>query len=395
VVAVGNGITLLGVLRTLHRAAIPAYAITTSHDLARRSRWFRAPPGLASLDLTRERFDAHLEGLPFDEAVVLPCSDDAALQSAALPASLRERFRVSSHGPEAIEVFVDKLRFARAARAAEVPIPLTMAVETDELPDAGLFDGCTSVFLKPRDSNAFLRDFRVKALWVRSREEFREQLTRASERGHQMILQEYVPGPPSNHYFIDGFVDAGGNVTAKLARRRIRMFPSDFGNSTYMKTVALDEIADAAEAIDRIVAQVGYRGMFSAEFKRDERDQRCRMLELNARAWWYVEFAARCGVDVCSMAYLDALGKPVPVVNRYDVGRALVFPSLDFRACRKLRRRGEIGWLEAISPWWQADQPLYSWSDPVPGVSESVRALRASAMRRFKQLLRPSAPGSR
>jgi len=47
--------------------------------------------------------------------------------------------------------------------------------------------------------------------------------------------------------------------------------------------------------------------VFSAEFKFDERDGLFKILEVNARPWWYVDFAARCGVDVCRMAYRDAL----------------------------------------------------------------------------------------
>ena len=33
-----------------------------------------------------------------------------------------------------------------------------------------------------------------------------------------------------------------------------------------------------------------------------------KILEINARPWWYVELASRCGVDVCTMSYRDAFG---------------------------------------------------------------------------------------
>ncbi len=89
------------------------------------------------------------------------------------------------------------------------------------------------------------------------------------------------------------------------------MFPLDFGNSTCMVSVAADEVAPAVASVERLLAHVGYRGIFSAEFKYDERDGLFKILEVNARPWWYVEFTARCGVDVCTLAYRDALGEAV------------------------------------------------------------------------------------
>lgn len=385
VIAFGVGITLLGVIRVLGRTGVRAYAVTSDDDFVRRSRYFHRPPAAPPADSSQREFEAFLERLPVEQAVLIGCSDTWALRVASLRPELRERFHSSVSEPEVIETFVDKLRFAQTASAAAVAIPYTVAVDAEHLPDESLFDGAQNFFLKPRHSEAFLRDYGVKAFWTPSPTQLHEALARAHVDGHEMILQEYVPGPADNHYFIDGFVDATGRVVAALARRRIRMFPRDFGNSSYLTTVPIDEIPDAAEAIERITTHVNYRGIFSAEFKRDERDSRCLMLELNARPWVYVEFAARCGVDVCSLAYRDALGEPVEVIDRYDVGRSLVYPYGDWLAFRELRRRG-MSWAKLIRDWRGASQPLLSWTDPVPGFLEDLRVLRRFAHNRVRRL---------
>ena len=153
-------------------------------------------------------------------------------------------------------------------------------------------------FLKPRDSHAFFRRYKVKACRVESREDAIEQFRKKNSDGFKVLLQEYIPGPTSNHYFLDGFVDRNGQVDAMFARRRLRMYPDDFGNSSYMRSVACSEISQAVDDLKRLLSAISYRGIFSAEFKYDDRDGKYKILEINARPWWYVEFAAICGVDV-------------------------------------------------------------------------------------------------
>ena len=108
--------------------------------------------------------------------------------------------------------------------------------------------------------------------------------------------------------------------------------------------------------------------MFSAEFKLDPRDGRFKLLEVNTRPWWYVDFAARCGVDVCTMAYRDALGEGVDTVESYRTGVVCVYPYMDLSACQALRRSGRRGRrrsgrrqdLRITPPWPPSESTLTS-----------------------------------
>ena len=126
-----------------------------------------------------------------------------------------------------------------------------------------------------------------------------------------MLLQEYIPGPPTAHVFLDGYVDRTGVMRGCLARRRLRMYPPEFGNSTMSATMPLREAEPALESLSRLLAGLGYTGLFDAEFKYDERDGLFKVLEVNARPWWQLEIAAASGLDLCMMAYRDALGLPL------------------------------------------------------------------------------------
>jgi predicted ATP-grasp superfamily ATP-dependent carboligase len=258
-------------------------------------------------------------------------------------------------------------------RANDIPHPISLLAgsvgDLAQVPDE-FFNGA---ILKPRDSQSFMARFGVKAVRLRSRADAITQLERIQAAGQLVLLQEYVPGPATEHYFVDGFVDRTGTIRAIFARRRLRMYPLDFGNSTAMVSVPREDVDPAIASMTALIKAVGYRGIFSAEFKRDYRDNRFKILEVNTRPWWYVEFAARCGVDVCRMAYDDALGRPVETVTSYLTGRRLVFPYYDRLACRALQAEGRLSAREWARSWAGAMQPIFELSDPMPGLRSTAR----------------------
>ena len=154
------------------------------------------------------------------------------------------------------------------------------------------------------------------------------------------------------------------------------MHPPDFGNSTHLVSVPLDRVADAVTTIERLLPHVGYRGMFSAEFKHDPRDGRFKLLEVNVRPWVYVEYTTRCGVNVCAMAYRDALGLDVEPVTTYQVGRRLVSARDDRRAGFRLWRAGELSLTALARSWVGSLQPVLCWDDPLPGAASFALWLR-------------------
>ena len=157
----------------------------------------------------------------------------------------------SSSTRRGIEQFVDKEGFAALVELLAVPHPRTVVVRRNDQHALDGFDfdaAGAQLFLKPSDSQQFVRHFGVKALAVRDETDARARLEEVWAAGvESMLVQEYVPGPASSHYFVDGFVSADGRMPARLARRRLRMFPRDFGNSTYHVTVPLEEVGEALE----------------------------------------------------------------------------------------------------------------------------------------------------
>ncbi len=161
------------------------------------------------------------------------------------------------------------------------------------------------------------------------------------------------------------------------------MFPPDFGNSTFTESIDLDAMAPARDALLRLLEAIRYRGVFSAEFKFDERDGLFKLLEVNARPWWFVGFAAACGVDVCGMALRDALGEDVEPVSTYAVGRRCVYGRRDMDGWRAQPRASRPPLVSLLRSWVGAQQLTFSMDDPRPGLRELLGSIRTRIRRRL------------
>lgn len=373
----GRGVTALAVIRDLGRQGVPVYVLGAIGNFARASRYGRRHPAAAAGEPEEDRLPAFLERVTDPRLVLIPCSDAWAKAVANLPSTLARRFPASIAADSTIEKCVDKLPFASLLEQERLPHPITREIrgEADLVP-VGVEPGAT-FFLKPRQSQAFALQYSTKAFRVSSRAEAAEKWRQATSDGHALMLQEYIPGPPTEHYFVDGFVDRRGRVCAALARRRLRMFPRQFGNSTCSVSIPIGDVEQAASDVKRLLQALNYRGAFSVELKRDLRDGLFKILELNARPWWYIGFSNYCGVNISRMCYDDALGEPIEIAASYRTGVPCVYLRHDLRAAQRMIGAGEITFREWVSSLRGAFWPIFSWNDPRPYFQDSDKSWRA------------------
>lgn len=387
VIVLAQGANALGMLRSLHLAGVPAYVACPPGDLVTHSRWYRPTPGAIPWDgtLGPHAWDI-LRDMPLAQAVLIPGADDAALWLADLPQhALAARFKVSTSSRETQELLQDKSRFAAFLRETDIPHPPTFSIESAADIEAIPFERLDRLFIKPVNSQQFSDVLGVKGVRVSGRDELLKVWQQLQAHGFGLIAQEYVPGSAADHYFVDGFRDAGGRLTGLFARRRYRIHPIDFGNSSYCQSIPLTDVDAAVRDVTELLRRVDYRGIFSAEFKRDARDGRYRILEVNTRAWTYVEFASRCGVNVCEMAWQDALGLPVTVASSsYPVGAGCVNLPRDIRSLREqpADKRGAL--TAVLRQWATANFHSFRIDDPLPGLIVAKNIFLMQCKRTFR-----------
>jgi predicted ATP-grasp superfamily ATP-dependent carboligase len=388
VVLLANGVTALGVLRAFARQGIPTYVHPDSRreDL-RLSRWYRpllakdqdtplGPPSASALADALQRSNV-------EQAFLCAGSDEWQRIVAEFSERNDPRFVCVVASRATLDTLQDKAALARLLQRLGVPMPATRVVNTaDDVADLPQTND-TFYFLKPTDSQHFFVRFGVKGFRVRSAAEARTRLDEILAAKLGAVLQEYIPGSFTEHHFVDGYVDRTGAIKALFARRRVRIYPPDFGNSSAMISIPLQEVCGAVDSVRRVFEAVSYRGIFSAEFKRDPRDGLFKLLEINTRPWWFIDFAVRCGVDVCRMAYDDAQGQPVPAVSEYKVGATCIYPYYDFFAVQPLLRAGSLSWWRWASELMRAYQPVGCWDDPLPGIAGFIRVTTGALRRRL------------
>ncbi len=385
VIVLGHATTALSCVRVLTRAGYRTYAacqddawppLSRHYNPCPRSaigRW-RGELGLAGIQ--------HLEAMAFENCVLLPAADDAADWLSRLPLTLRQRYHTSNSSTETLQRLQDKSAFAALLSDLNVPSPRTEFLKSREDVTAISFDDFDSVFLKPVDSQAYAKKFMKKGVWVNDVGSALKVWQEAHDAGLEMVAQEYVPGRSSDHYFIDGFRDRHGAVSAKMARRRWRIYPPDFGNSSYCESVAFAEVESAWPGLESLLRAVRYRGVFSAEFKRDCRDGILKVLEVNTRPWVYVEFAAMCGMDVCDAYARDALNDDVPKNEGYAVGKGCVDLYNDARNWMRVRGEVRPGAPTIILQWLNSFKVMFSWSDPAPASRFVWTLIRTKILRK-------------
>ena len=191
--------TSLGVIRSLGRKGIPHVDVGTRETFVSHSRWHRSWPDPQGKEPSPSSLPQCLARLPFERMALIPCTDQWVAAVADLDPSLAARFPASMAPHETIQILLDKGRFAETAVQLGVPHPRTICLGSQDdlakLPDVAFQDA----FLKPRNSRAFSERYGVKAIRFNTRAETIAFVLEARRAGLELVLQEYIPGPPTCH----------------------------------------------------------------------------------------------------------------------------------------------------------------------------------------------------
>ncbi|HLJ48624.1 MAG TPA: hypothetical protein VKU01_21560 [Bryobacteraceae bacterium] len=380
----GSGLTGVGVIRCLGWAGVHSYSVCDSADLMAASRWYRPLPNGERHCPNVDDLPDFLSRLKLKEMVLIPSSDEWVQAVSRLPEDFNDRFPRSIPSVHTIEILTDKARFAWLLERLGVPRPRTIVLHSVPQMQALEESSYQNMFLKPVDSQAFSKRYGLKGFLIKDKANAVEVMQGAQESGpgaFPILLQEHIPGPPSNHYFVDGFMDRNGAIPALFARHRLRMYPPRIGNTAFMETMSLEPLAGPIKALKALLADQSYRGIFSAEFKFDDRDGEFKMIEVNARPWWFIELPGRCGVNFAAMVYNDALGLPVQPVDSYPVGRRCMHFLNDYLSCTidEPGLPGVLRWLRSCRSCLKLP---FGWDDPMPWVVSTAGVVKDAVRRR-------------
>ena len=374
-VVIGGGVNGLGIIRNLGRIGVNVYCVVDEKDVAVYSKYCRGYfvfPGVGR-DLQKLRiFLTKFERQLVRGAVLFPTSDISVLNVSSLIGEM-ENYLASISDKEVLERLVYKRKFYHSLMIKGVPHPVTLFPDLEELKDIGK-ELTFPVFIKPSMSQVFSKKFGKKGFVADSERELYQYLRLMEKYKIDVMVQEIVPGSATNHYFIDGYLDKNSKPVAVFARRRLRMWPLSFGNSTACVSVPISEVGDLKETIVKYLTSIGFHGIFSAEFKIDPRDNVGKLLEVNARSWWYNSFPSACGVNIIFMAYLEAIGKDAKSVENYEIGTNLIHFAEDLKWLSTMFAQSKLSFREWLSPMiGKKDWVVFAKDDLKPFIMNILR----------------------
>jgi D-aspartate ligase len=362
---IGADYRALGVVRSLGRRGVPAWVLRHGDDrLAGFSRFAKRTIPLAEgveflLGLCREH---RLDGW-----TLFPSGDESAAFVAQHHEELGRRFRLTTPPWSVTRYAYDKRLTYPLADSLGIVVPRTWYPRDRE--EVAALDCPFPAMVKPAVREGFNRLVAAKAWPADTRDELLARYDEACELVDPAILmvQELIPGGGAEQLSYAAICD-DGRTLASLTARRTRQYPMDIGRaSTYVETVDLPEIEEPSRAL---LEHLRYTGLVEVEYKRDPRDGKCKLLDVNPRVWGWHTLCARAGVDFTYLAWRLARGESLPA-STARAGVRWSRLSTDLPTVAREIRRGRMSVRDYVrSLRGPRERAIFASDDPLPGLVE-------------------------
>lgn len=327
------------------------------------SSYFKKIYNVPGIGYNREVVKKFLKNIRLNNrAVVYPFTDPNTQILSEIKDELPDNYYYVVGDKEAVEILVKKDRFYQTLQNSRINYPLTyFPKDQDSIQEIGDMVSYP-VFVKPSISQLFLKILSEKktseesyfkkkfkhGFVAYSKKELTKYFQFSTRYGMKVTVQEIVPGPPNSSYQLEGYYNSYYNPDILFARQRLRIDPLDFGDAVLSISIPIEKLTEEKKLINEFIKSIGYKGLMSAEFKKDARDGKMKILEVNARPWLNCWLSSVCGSDILFYSYLDAIGEKTKYIEDYKIGvKSIILPS-DLLASAKMVKAGSLSFQEWI-----------------------------------------------
>lgn len=328
VVLQASGPNSLGIIRSLGRAGIPVIACDHRPDALGLVSKYAERALLPDPATEPEWFvDALLRfGHQLPRGGVLFATHDEALAAIGPREAEVDEFFARPWSPwNVMQRALNKSAQHAAARDIGFPVPRTVDSPVDDDIARIARDLRFPMVLKPRDAVGFKKEFRRQVLEATDADDLQRQWERC--RVYGPTVSEVIPGGDDALWSLGSYRDAGGRPLATFTGHKLRQWPPNFGTARAAEAVW---DADLAERCHALLDALNFHGISQVEVKRDVRDGRDYLIEVNPRSWLWIGLATACDVNIPAICHRDATRVPVDAVEGHESGRrwTLLFKHL-------------------------------------------------------------------
>jgi D-aspartate ligase len=331
--------------------------------------------------------------------VLYPSCDDLAWLFAEHAAELGEYFHLYQPPASSLLKLLDKKALTELCTSLGVPTPHTLFPRDGNEAVALAGQIGFPLLVKPR-TQMFLPT-RNKGTIVESAAKLADTYTRyiAENTPHPLarqalpdvdrpMLQALIPGAATQTYSLAGFIGRDGEGMAVRAAVKVLQRPRRVGVGVCFEEAVVDPVAQ--EGVERICKNLGYFGVFEAEFLR--RGDDLLLIDFNPRFYGQMGFESARGLQLPYLAWLGALGERTQLAedlvrarawhsdggyvycNRFFLGATLFLQGLSGRMSHEEQTRWRA-WLDEPTKSARAFDPMENPADPWPAVVSKVREI--------------------
>ena len=260
---------------------------------------------------------------------------------------LSEYYLISQAKDKLNTVVMDKWKLNQMAVENGVKIPETISILDDELIEKVEKMGYPCI-IKPVDTIAFTKIFRLKVFLCENVVQLREGIEKCKNNNIEAFVQEVVPGFDDHMLTYDYYIDKRGITTHYMTAQKLRQWPINFGASVFTMQKYNRELVEIGRPF---LEKIGYRGFGEIEFKKHEKTGELYLIEINARTTNFNNLIYKVGLNMPYIAYLD-LTRGLTEKDRkfidYDTDYAFIYGFEDFMALREYSRTGQLSFFRSF-----------------------------------------------
>jgi D-aspartate ligase len=354
VIVLGESYPALGVVKGLAKEGLFVILMFSDpNDIACHSRFvsqkIKVPSPMKDSDgLLRILMDTKNS---WDGTLLIPTRDEYVIFVSQNRVELSKRYVFTTQDWDLTQKIINKNNLYPQAQAVGILTPQVFFPDSVQFLIERQSEFSYPCILKPFESHKFFQIYKRKMLMIQDFHELEEKFIDTQKNKIAVMISEIIPGDDSSFVHYRSYIDSRGDVIAELCTQKLRQYPSAFGVAAVSKTIhIIDELRDQ---VLKLLKSLSYRGESSAEFKRDPRDNKYKLMEINIRPTVPELHFLMAGINFPYITYLDLVENkriPSPIYQKDLYWIHNYYDTINFI---KLWRSGNLDLKEFFGPYWK------------------------------------------